>query len=71
MFESRRPERSELSHGTYLTLTNRSMAIARLSVDAAQHGKKLKIRGKNVQGGATAHTLPFDDPQKKKRTALG
>jgi aminomethyltransferase len=57
--------------GMYSTLTNRSMAIARLSVDAAQHGKKLEIRGKNVQGGATAHTLPFDDPQKKKRTALG
>ena len=55
----------------YSPLVNRSMAIARLAVDAAQHGKKLEVRGKVVQGGATAHTLPFDDPEKKKRTAVG
>lgn len=55
----------------YSPLVNRSMAIARLAVDAAQHGRKLEVRGKVVQGGATAHTLPFDDPEKKKRTAVG
>jgi aminomethyltransferase len=55
----------------YSPLVNRSMAIARIAVGAAQHGKQLEVRGKVVQGGATAHTLPFDDPEKKKRTAVG
>jgi len=53
------------------TLTGKSMAIARLDVPAAVHGKQLQIRGKNVKGPATAHTLPFDDADKKKRTAVG
>jgi aminomethyltransferase len=53
------------------TLTGKSMAIARLNADAAVHGTKLEIRGKNVKGPATAHTLPFDDVEKKKRTAVG
>jgi aminomethyltransferase len=55
----------------YSTLTKKSMALARLDADAAVHGKRLEIRGKNVKGPAMAHTLPFDDPQKKKRMAVG
>jgi aminomethyltransferase len=55
----------------YSTLTRQSMALARLALSAAVHGKRLEIRGKRVKGGATAHTLPFDDPDKKKRTASG
>jgi aminomethyltransferase len=57
--------------GMYSTLTGKSMAIARLDVDAAVPGKKLEVRGKSVSGGATAHALPFDDPEKKKRNAVG
>ena len=53
------------------TLTGRSMAIARLDVPVAVHGTRLQIRGKNLNGPATAHTLPFDDVEKKKRTAVG
>src|SRR6202522_35190 len=53
------------------SLTGKSMAIARLDVPVAVHGTKLEIRGKNVKGPATAHTLPFDDADKKKRTAVG
>jgi aminomethyltransferase len=53
------------------TLTGRSMAIARLDVAAAVHGTRLEIRGRTVSGPATAHTLPFDDVEKKKRTAVG
>jgi aminomethyltransferase len=53
----------------YSTLTDRSMAIARLDVPYAAHGAKLEIRGRTVNGPATAHSLPFDDPDKKKRTA--
>ncbi len=53
------------------TLTGKSMAIARLSVPAAVHGTPLEIRGKTLRGPAMAHTLPFDDVQKKKRTGVG
>jgi len=35
------------------------------------HGARLEIRGRNLKAAATAHTLPFDDPDKKKRTAVG
>jgi aminomethyltransferase len=47
------------------------MAIARLDVPVAVHGTKLEVRGKKVRAPAVAHTLPFDDPEKKKRTAVG
>ena len=53
------------------TLTGKSMAIARLDVAVAVQGTPLTIRGKTVQGPAIAHTLPFDDVGKKKRTAVG
>lgn len=53
------------------TLTGKSMAIARLDVPAAVHNTKLEVRGKNLNAAAIAHTLPFDDPDKKKRTAVG
>jgi len=53
------------------SLTGKSMALARLEVPVAVHGTKLEIRGKNLKGPAMAHTLPFDDPDKKKRTAVG
>jgi len=57
--------------GMYSTLTGKSMAIARLDVDRAVQGSPLEIRGTNVQGPAIAHTLPFDDPKKTKRNAVG
>jgi aminomethyltransferase len=57
--------------GMYSTLTKKSMALARLDIPAAVHGTRLEIRGKNVKGPASAHTLPFDDPEKKKRMAVG
>jgi aminomethyltransferase len=57
--------------GMYSTLTRQSMALARLDLSAAVAGKRLEIRGKRVKGAAMAHTLPFDDPDKKKRSASG
>lgn len=56
---------------SYSKLTNRSMAIARLDVDAAKQGTPLEVRGKTVKAKAMAHTITFDDPEKKKRTAVG
>jgi aminomethyltransferase len=53
------------------TLTGKSMAIARLDVAVATHGTPLEVRGRTLRAPATAHSLPFDDVEKKKRTAVG
>ncbi len=52
-------------------LTKKSMAIARLDPAAAVQGTALEIRGRKLKARAIAHALPFDDPDKKKRTAVG
>ncbi len=57
--------------GMYSTLTRKSMAIARMDVDRAIHGSRLEVRGAAVSGPAIAHSLPFDDPLKTKRNAVG
>ena len=54
----------------YSRLTEQSVAIARMSVEAAVHGTPLTVKGSAV-AKAIAHTMPFDDPEKKKRTAKG
>lgn len=56
--------------GMYSRLTGKSMAIARMKVDCAEQGMALQVQG-SLDVGAIAHTLPFDDPEKKKRTARG
>lgn len=61
--------------GMVSSLTGRSMAIARLDVGAAVQGRPLEVA--SAQGdmvghiAGIAHTLPFDDPEKKKRTQIG
>ena len=47
------------------------MAIARMEVGCSKQGTPLEVRGKNVQAKAIAHTITFDDPEKKKCTAVG
>lgn len=54
---------------SYSKLTNRSMAIMRVEVPYASQGVKLEVKGKTVNAPAIAHTITFDDPEKKKRTA--
>ncbi|AVD83265.1 aminomethyl transferase family protein [Pseudomonas sp. SWI6] len=54
----------------YSRLTDRSMAIARVAPPIAEQGVPLQVRG-SLQVNAITHTLPFDDPEKKKRTAKG
>ncbi len=56
---------------SYSKLTKRSMAIVRLDVPYAKQGTPLEVRGKNLKAKAIAHTISFDDPEKKKRTAVG
>lgn len=52
-------------------ITGRSLAIARLAVDAAVPGTPLTLVGPAGSVAATAQPLPFDDPKKTKRTAKG
>jgi aminomethyltransferase len=56
---------------SYSKLTKKSMAICRMEVPYAKQGTKLEVRGKNLKAKAIAHTISFDDPEKKKRTAIG
>ena len=53
------------------SLTGKSMAIARMDVDYAVHGKALTVDRAAGSIGAIAHVLPFDDPKKTKRTVVG
>ena len=55
----------------YSPLTGKSMAIARLDVGCATMGTRLEVHNSGGILGAMAHPLPFDDPQKLKRTAKG
>jgi aminomethyltransferase len=56
---------------SYSKLTKKSMAIVRLDVPYAKQGTPLEVRGKNMKAKAIAHTISFDDPEKKKRNAVG
>lgn len=57
--------------GMFSTLTGKSMALARIEPGHAVHGAKLRVKGPNTDCAAIAHSIPFDDPQKKKRSAIG
>lgn len=54
----------------YSPLVGKAMAIARLDVPQAVQGTPLQVRG-SIEVAASAHALPFDDPDKTKRTAKG
>ncbi len=56
---------------SYSKLTKKSMAICRMDVAVAKQGTSLEVRGKNLNAKAIAHTISFDDPEKKKRKAVG
>lgn len=56
--------------GMYSPLSGKSVAIARVDVDYAVQGKTIQVKG-SLEVDAITHTLPFDDPQKLKRTAKG
>ncbi len=57
--------------GMVSSLTGRSMALARLRPALAVQDTPLSVRTGTGEIGAVAHTLPFDDPRKTKRTAVG
>jgi aminomethyltransferase len=47
------------------------MALARLSLTAAVAGAALEVRTAGGPVPAVAHALPFYDPDKARRTAVG
>jgi aminomethyltransferase len=57
--------------GMVSKLTGRSLAIARVDPAVAVPGTALELDGQQGKVAATAQPLPFDDPDKKKRTAIG
>lgn len=59
-----------ITQPAYSRLTEKSMAIARVDVDFAEQGKAVEVKG-SLNVNAITHTLPFDDPDKKKRIAKG
>jgi aminomethyltransferase len=57
--------------GMYSPLMGQSMALARLSVQAAVEGTPLEVHSGDAVIPATATELPFYDKDKKRRTAVG
>jgi aminomethyltransferase len=57
--------------GMYSPLMGQSMALARLSVPTAVQGTPLQVHSGGAAIPAIAHALPFYDPDKKRRTAVG
>ncbi|MBB2201825.1 aminomethyltransferase family protein [Gluconacetobacter tumulisoli] len=55
--------------GMYSSLAGRSMALARLSPPYAADGHRVAVTIDGQVTGGVTHSLPFDDPDKKKRTA--
>jgi len=53
------------------TLTGKSMAIGRLAPDYAIPGRTVCIGDSKDAVAAATHSLPFDDPGKTKRNAMG
>ena len=57
--------------GMVSKLTGRTLGIARLDTECAVPGTPLTLVGAQGTVAATAQPLPFDDPKKTKRTAVG
>ncbi|HTI66010.1 MAG TPA: aminomethyltransferase family protein [Caulobacteraceae bacterium] len=60
-----------ITGGMYSPLMKQSMALARLDVPVATHGAPLEVRTGGASVKASAHNLPFYDPDKKRRSAVG
>ena len=59
-----------VTQAMYSPLNNWTVAIARLPVDCANEGMRLTVNSPNAgEIGATTHSLPFYDREKKRRTA--
>lgn len=59
----------KVTQGMYSTILKKSLAIAQLEPQYAKDGVKLEVKGPKIKCAAVTHSLPFDDPDKKKRAA--
>jgi len=59
-------DRGVVTCGMYSPLTERSLALARLAPDMATPDISVQIQGEAGTTAAKTHSLPFEDPQKKK-----
>ena len=57
--------------GMYSSLNKHNVGIARMPVDCALDGTKMIVRNDDKDIACIAHSLPFYDPEKKRRTAKG
>ena len=53
----------------YSTISKRSLTMVQINPDLAKPDVAVEIRGSTNSCNATTHPLPFDDPEKIKRTA--
>jgi aminomethyltransferase len=60
-----------ITMGMYSPLSQQSMALARLSLATAVPGTPLQVRTAEGPIAGVAHALPFYDPDKARRTAVG
>jgi aminomethyltransferase len=61
-----------VTQAMYSPLNKHNIAIARLPVDCANNDTKLEVRcGTHGPMAATTHSMPFYDPEKKRRTVQG
>jgi len=57
--------------GMVSPITGKSMALVRLAPELAKPGMRLDVQDSAGMTAAITHSLPFDDPAKSKRTAIG
>jgi aminomethyltransferase len=58
-----------VTQGHYSKLNGHNVAIARIPVDCANNGTKLSVKNSGGEIAATTHSMPFYDPEKKRRSA--
>jgi aminomethyltransferase len=57
--------------GMYSSLNKHNVAIARMPVDCAVDGVEMTVKNSTGEIPCKAHSMPFYDPDKKRRTAKG
>ena len=57
--------------GMYSSLNKHNVGIARMPVDCAVDGVKMTVKNSDAEIACTAHSMPFYDVDKKRRTAKG
>jgi len=57
--------------GMYSSVNKHNVGIARMPVDCAVDGTEMVVANESGDVACKAHSMPFYDPDKKRRTAKG